>query len=89
MSAKVMILEFLEKLEGDDFINGQRDFAVNKLRLQREYYWMNKLRIIYPYSLKLLTGKHFSSLARFGNRREGLKKDVSMNQPNFTQLRTY
>ena len=35
MSAKVMILEFLEKLEGDDFINGQRDFAVNKLRLQR------------------------------------------------------
>ena len=28
-------------------------------------------------------------LPRFGNRRENLKKDVSMNQPNLTQLRPY
>ena len=28
-------------------------------------------------------------LPRFGNRRENLKEDVSMNQPNLTQLRPY
>ena len=31
-------IQLLEKLEGDGFINGQRDFAVQKLRLQREDY---------------------------------------------------
>ena len=31
-------IHILEKLEGDGFINGQRDFAAQKLRLQREGY---------------------------------------------------
>ena len=31
-------IHILEKLEGDGFINGQRDFAVEKLCLQREDY---------------------------------------------------
>ena len=34
-------------VEGDGFINGQRDFAVQKLHLQRENYWMEKLCTIY------------------------------------------
>ena len=41
----------LEKLEVDDFLNGQRDFAVQQLCLQRQDYWMKKLRIIYPSGL--------------------------------------
>ena len=43
-------IHILEKLEGDGFINDQQDFAVKKLRLQREDYWMKKLRIVYPYT---------------------------------------
>ena len=31
-------IHILEKLEGDGFINGQRDFSVQKLRLERENY---------------------------------------------------
>ena len=42
--------QILEKL-GDGFINGQQDFAVQKLPLQRKDYWMKKLCTIYPYSL--------------------------------------
>ena len=46
-------IHILEKLEGDDFINGQRDFSAQKLHLQRENYWMKKLRTyILPASMK-------------------------------------
>ena len=44
-------IHILEELEGDGFINGQQDFAVQKLRQQREDYWMKKLRTIYSYDL--------------------------------------
>ena len=77
-------IHILDKLEGDDFITGQRDFAMQKLRMQREDYWMKKLRtIIYSYNvnervknsnLELPTGKLFPPLPRFGNRREKLEK---------------
>ena len=43
--------EILEKLEGDGYINGQGDFPLQKFRLQREDYYMKKLRTIYPYRL--------------------------------------
>ena len=78
-----------EKLEGDCFINGQRDFAVQKLRLQREDYWMKKLRTIYPYglneraknsNLEQPTGKLFPPFPRFSNRRENLEKR-RVNEP--------
>ena len=71
------------KLERDAFINGHRDFAMQKLRLQREDYWMKKLRTIYPYclnkraknsNLQQPTGKFFPPLPRFSNRRENLEK---------------
>ena len=74
-------IHFLEKLEADVFINGQRNFAVRKLRLQREVYWMNKLHTTYPYglnkraknsNLEQPTGKLFLPLSRFSNRRENL-----------------
>ena len=79
----------LEKLERDGFINGQRDFAVQKLHLQREDYWMKKLRTIYPYrlneraknsNLEQPTCKLFPSLPRFRNRRENLEKR-NVNEP--------
>ena len=45
-------IHILDKLEGDDFITGQRDFAMQKLRMQRKDYWMKKLRtIIYSYNV--------------------------------------
>ena len=44
-------IHILEKVEGDGFIYGQWDFAVQNLRLQREENWMKKLRTIYPYGL--------------------------------------
>ena len=44
-------IHILEKLEGYNFINGQRDFTVQKLCLQREDYWMKTLCTIYPYGL--------------------------------------
>ena len=79
----------LEKLDRDGFINGQRDFAVQKLRLQREDYWMKKLRTKYPYglneraknsSLEQPTCKLFPPLPRFSNSRENLEKR-SVNEP--------
>ena len=80
-------IQILEKLEGDDFINGTRDFAVQKLRLQRAYYWMKKLRTIHPIGLNeraknssLKQGKLFPPLPRFGNRRENLEKR-RVNEP--------
>ena len=44
-------IHILEKIEEDGFINGQRDFAVKKVRFQREDYWMKKLHTIYSHSL--------------------------------------
>ena len=76
-------IHILGKLEGDGFINDQRDFAVQKLCLQREDYWMNKLHTIYPYglnerakkfNLEQPKGKIFPPLPRFSNRRENLEK---------------
>ena len=71
----------MEKLEGDGFINGQQDFAVQELPLQRDY-WIKKLCTIYPYglneraknsNLEQPTGK-LLSLPRVGNRQENLEK---------------
>ena len=42
-------IQILEKLEEDGFINGHQD--LQKLRLQKEDYWMKKLRTICPYGL--------------------------------------
>ena len=78
-------IHILEKLEGDGFINGHRDFAVQNLPLQRVDYWMKKLRTIYPYglnegaknsNLEQPTGKLFPTLPRFSNRRENLEKKM-------------
>ena len=88
MSAKVPNY-ILEKLEGDGFINGQRDFAVQKLRLQREDYLIKKLRTVYPYGLderaknsnrEKPTGKLFPPLPRFRDRCENLEKRC-VNEP--------
>ena len=82
-------IHILEKLEGDGFIDGQRDFAVQKLGLQREDYWMKKLRTIYTYglneraknsNLEQPTGKLFSPLLRVSNKRENLEKK-RVNEP--------
>ena len=78
-------IHILEKLEADGFINGQRDFAVQNLPLQRVDYWMKKLRTIYPYglnegaknsNLEQPTGKLFPTLPRFSNRRDNLEKKM-------------
>ena len=62
---------------------------MRKLRLQREDYWMKKLRTIHPYNLneraknsnlEQPTGKLFPPLPRFGNRRENLEKR-RVNEP--------
>ena len=58
---------------------------------------MKKLHTIYLYGVNERVkfsnleqpGGRLLPLPRFGNRRENLKKDVSMNQPNLTQLRPY
>ena len=76
-------IQILEKLEGDGLINGQWDFAVQELRLQREDYWMKKLCTIHPYglnkraknsNLEQLAGKLFPPLPRFGNKCENIEK---------------
>ena len=76
-------IHILEKIEEDGFINGQRGFAVKKVRLQREDYWMKKLHTIYSHSLidraescnvKQPTDKLFPPLPRFSNRSENLEK---------------
>ena len=81
-------IHILEKPEKVGFINGQRDFAVQKLHLKRKDYWMKKLCTIYPYclnervknsNLEHPTGKLFPPLPRFGQRVRIQKKDVSMN----------
>ena len=62
---------------------------MQKLRLQREDYWMKKLPTIYPYGLKERsensnleqpTGKAFPPLPKFGTRRENLEKR-RVNEP--------
>ena len=67
------LIHILEKL-GDGFINGPRDFSVQKLRMQSEDYWMKKRRAIYERAknsnLEQPTGTLFQLLPRFGNRRE-------------------
>ena len=82
-------IHILEKLEGDGFMNGRRDFSVQKLPLQRKGYWMKKLRTIYPYALneraknsklEQPTGKLFPPLPRFSNRCENLDKRP-VNEP--------
>ena len=82
-------IHILEKLEGYGFINGQQDFAVQKLCLQREVYWMKKLCTIYPYdfneaaknsNLEQPTGTLFPPLSIFSNRRENLEKR-RVNEP--------
>ena len=45
-------IQILEKLEEDGLINDQPDFAVLKLPLEREGYWMKKLWIIWDKVLK-------------------------------------
>ena len=85
-------IHILEKLEGDGFINGQRDFSVRKLRLQREDYWIKKLRTIYPYglneraknsNLEQPTGKRFPPLPRFSNRHDNLEKRSVVESTRF------
>ena len=83
-------IHILEKLEGDGFINGQWDLAVQKLRLQGEDYWIKKLHTIYPYdlnkraknsNLEQPTGKLFPPFPKFSNRRENLEKK-RVNKPS-------
>ena len=82
-------IHILEKIERGGFINGQRDFAVKKVCLQKEDYWMKKLRTIYSHSLidrgescnvKQPTDKLSPPLPRFSNRRENLEKKP-LNDP--------
>ena len=70
-------IPILEKLERVGFINGQRDFTVQKLHLKRKDYWMKKLYTMYPYglneraknsNLEQPIGKLFPPLPRFGKR---------------------
>ena len=42
------LIPILENLEAGGFINEQREFVMQKLRLQRGDYWMMKLRTINP-----------------------------------------
>jgi len=67
----------LEKLPGNGYKNGTRDLAMLRYRLEREDYWIKKLRTVYPYGLnertKLMNsdvpaGKLFPPLPRHGTR---------------------
>ena len=73
-------IRVLEKLPGNGYKNGKRDKEMYKYRLEREDFWMKKLRTIYPYglnekskdmnkkSLNWPVGKLFPPLARHGQR---------------------
>ena len=91
-------IHILEKLEGDSFINGKRDFAVQKLCLQKDDYWMKKLCNMYPYglneraknsNLEQPTDKLIPPLPRFCNRRENLVKRRVNEPTNLTKLIPY
>ena len=65
----------LEVLPGDGYVNGKIDPAMLEYRLQREDYWMKRLRTVYPYGLNERTkfmnkdspiGKLYPSLPRYG-----------------------
>ena len=82
-------IQVFEKLDVDNLINGQRDFAAQKHHLQREDYWMRRLHTIYSYGLnKRDKNSHleqppeklFPSFPRFGNRRENLE-ERGANEP--------
>ena len=69
--------QILEKLPGNGYKNGTRDLAMLRYRLEREDYWIKKLRTVYPYGLnertKLMNsdvpaGKLFPPLPRHGTR---------------------
>ena len=88
-SFSIEILEMVEKVE-DVFINGHREFAVQKFCLLREDYCMKKMRTIYSdgvnetaeiSNLEQARGKLFLYLLKFGNRRENLEK-IRVNEPN-------
>ena len=73
-------IRILKKLDGESFINGQQNFAVQKLCLQREDYWTPKLRIIYGLKERAKntnweqpTGKLFLPSSKFRNRCENLE----------------
>ena len=73
-------IRVLEKLPGNGYKNGKRDKEMYKYRLEREDFWMKKLRTIYPYglnekskdmnkkSLNWPVGKLFPPLSRHGQR---------------------
>ena len=44
-------IRVLEKLSGNGYKNGKRDKEMYKHRLEREDFWMKKLRTLYPYGL--------------------------------------
>ena len=85
-------IHILEKLEEDGLIYCQWHFAVQKLHLRREDYWMKKLCTVHPYSLseraknsnlEQPTGKLFPPLPRFSNRHENLEKRRANEPTNF------
>ena len=71
-------IQIIEKLEGDGYKNGALDTEVKKYRLQREDFWIKRLRTVYPYGLNdrvkdgnsgAPVGKLFPPLPRHSPRR--------------------
>ena len=70
-------IQILEKLPGNGYLNGIVDDKMRDYRLEREDYWIKKLRTVYPYGLNERTkfmnqdvpiGKQFPALPRYGDK---------------------
>ena len=92
-------IHIIEKLEGNGYLNGVIDEKMREYRLQREDYWMKKLRTVYPYGLnertKLMNadtpiGTLFPPLPRYGAKYVTQRTRINRNQENpFSSLNAF
>ena len=84
-------IQILEKLPGNGYKNGARDKAIYQYRLERQDYWIKKLRTIYPYGLNdktksssddIPTGQQFPPLPRFSHRQTENRNRIKLPRQN-------
>ena len=92
-------IQIIEKLPGNGYRNGAMDQKMLQFRLEREDYWIKKLRTVYPYGLNEKTkfmkegvpiGRLFPPLPRHGERyiniRKRQKQDINHNNNSTDEL---
>ena len=84
-------IQILEKLPGDGYANGTIDDQMRDNRLEREDYWIKRLRTVYPYGLNEKTkqmnsdapvGKLFPPLSRYGAKYLTQRTHINRNREN-------